>query len=119
MTTQQKGRIAEDKALDYLIENGLKLVNRNFYCKVGEIDLIMRDKAYLVFVEVRARISSRFGGGIGSITYAKQQKIIKASTYYLLKHKIYDKYPLRFDIITIDGVEETITWLKDAFWANY
>lgn len=119
MTTRQAGLVAEDKALDYLNTQGLTLVTRNFNCRVGEIDLIMRDKNYLVFIEVRARASQNFGGGIASITHTKRQKIIKTSYYYMIKHKIADKFPLRFDVISLDGKTGIITWIKDAFGADY
>ena len=118
MSTQQKGQEAEQKALDYLLKKGLKLILRNYSCRCGEIDLIMRDGAYLVFIEVRARSSNNFGGSLESITYAKRQKIIKTTAYYLLKYKIQDQYPIRFDVLAIEGPKGTITWLKDAFNAN-
>ena len=119
VTTRQTGFAAEDKALDYLSKQGLKLVTRNFNCRVGEIDLIMHDKNYLVFIEVRARASQNFGGGIASITPSKRQKIIKTSSFYMVKHKIADKFPLRFDVISLDSKTGIITWIKDAFGADY
>lgn len=119
MITQETGLLAEQKALDYLIKHGLKLVLRNYSCRVGEIDLIMRNGAYLVFIEVRYRSSMSYGGGIASVTYAKRQKIVKTSTHYMMKHKIYDKFPIRFDVIGIDGKSGAITWIKDAFGGDY
>lgn len=116
MSTLATGAAAEDKALDYLQKQGLKLVLRNYRCSLGEIDIIMRDGKDLVFVEVRARKSDGYGGGVGSVNYTKQQKIIKSASHYLLRYKIYDKFPSRFDIVSIDGKQGTITWLKDAFW---
>lgn len=116
---REKGKAAEDKALTYLTQQGLKLVARNFNSYVGEIDLIMRDKDYLVFIEVRQRSSNRFGDGIESITYTKRQKIIKTSEYYLIKNKVLDKFPLRFDMLSLDGKSQKITWIKDAFGADY
>ena len=118
MITQQKGQHAEQRALAFLVENGLKLVSQNYSCRLGEIDLIMRDGAYLVFAEVRARSSMRFGGGIASITYAKRKKIIKTTSYYLMKYKLQDRFPIRFDVLSIDG-KGVITWLKDAFTADF
>lgn len=119
MITQEAGQVAEQKALDYLVAQGLKLVLRNYSCRMGEIDLIMRDKDYLVFIEVRARVNEQFGGGVASITYAKRQKIIKTTSHYMLKHKVYDKFPIRFDVISLDGKAGAITWIKDAFGADY
>ncbi|WP_173238587.1 YraN family protein [Legionella antarctica] len=117
--TQQTGRVAEEKALNYLVDKGLKLVMRNYTCRLGEIDLIMRDKEYLVFIEVRSRTSMSFGGGMASITYAKRQKIIKTTSHYIMKNKMQDKCPLRFDVVSIDGASGVITWIKDAFGADY
>lgn len=119
MLTKEKGHLAEDKALAYLINQGLKLVARNYQCRSGEIDLIMLDKELLVFVEVRSRISAQFGGGISSITYAKRQKIIKTAAYYILKHQERNNSAMRFDVLSIDGKSSFITWIKDAFGADY
>lgn len=119
MITQEKGRIAEENALAYLKAQGLKLITQNYRCRLGEIDLIMRDKDVLVFIEVRSRISTQFGGGIASVTYTKRQKIIKAATLYMLEHQKYDQFALRFDVISIDGKSASINWIKDAFGVDY
>ena len=113
------GFVAEEAARHYLITQGLQWVESNFRCRLGEIDLIMRDGSYLVFIEVRSRTSMTFGGGIASITYAKRQKIIKTTSHYMIKYKINDKFPIRFDVISIDGTSGVITWIKDAFGADY
>lgn len=115
MSTKQAGYQAEQRAMDYLCQHGLKTIARNYSCRMGEIDLIMRDKEHLVFVEVRARKSCGFGGGVDSITPAKQQKIIRTTMHYLLQHKLIDKYPIRFDVVSIDGPSATLSWIKDAF----
>jgi len=119
LLTQKSGQLGEDKALDYLQQQGLKCVARNYLCRLGEIDLIMRDGSYLVFVEVRVRSGSGYGGGVASITPAKKQKIIKAATHYLMKQALYDKCPLRFDVLSIDGNSSVISWVKDAFGIDY
>jgi putative endonuclease len=118
-SSKEIGREAEDKALDYLKKQGLQLVRRNFNCRVGEIDLIMRDKNYLVFVEVRSRVSDSFGGGIGSITAFKKRKLIKTASYYTMCNKNSNQYPLRFDVVSLDGKPGKVTWIKDAFNADY
>lgn len=112
---QKTGQLAEQRALDYLTQQGLKLVTRNYHCRLGEIDLIMRDAMYLVFIEVRARANNDFGGGLASITYAKRQKIIKTTSYYLLTHKLSDQQPIRFDVVGIEGRSGELLWIKDAF----
>ncbi|WP_106225894.1 YraN family protein [Legionella pneumophila] len=116
--TQEKGKFAEQLALNYLKEHGLELVIQNYRCRLGEIDLIMREGAYLVFIEVRSRSNSSFGGGLASITYEKKQKIIKTTSHYMIKYRIQDKFPIRFDVVSIDGISNKITWLKNAFDAG-
>lgn len=119
MITQEKGRLAEEKALAHLTQHGFKLVMQNYRCRLGEIDLIMRDRDYLVFIEVRSRVSTDFGGGLASITYAKRQKIIKSAVHYMMTHKEQSNLAMRFDVISIDGKSAVITWLKNAFGTDY
>lgn len=119
MFTKESGHQAEERALHYLQDQGLKFVGRNYHCFAGEIDLIMRDGEYFVFIEVRSRVNISYGGGIDSITHSKRQKIIKTATHYLVRHQIYEKYPVRFDVLGIDGKSGDITWISDAFGTNY
>ncbi|MFT4060532.1 MAG: YraN family protein [Legionella sp.] len=119
MLTREKGRLAEEQALTYLIAQGMQPIAQNYYCKMGEIDLVMRDKEHLVFIEVRARASASFGGGVASITYAKKQKIIKSALHYMSKHKVHNQWAMRFDVISVDGHSASITWIKDAFGMDY
>ncbi|MFT5643011.1 MAG: putative endonuclease [Janthinobacterium sp.] len=107
---QRQGQIGEDAALAHLQRHGLRLVERNFRCKGGEIDLIMQDRQSLVFIEVRSRANARHGDAAASITIAKQRRLIIAAQVYLLKQK---KMPAcRFDVIAIDGND--LRWLQDA-----
>lgn len=117
--SQQNGLLAEQHARDYLTSQGLQWVDSNYRCRMGEIDLIMRDSTYLVFVEVRSRASNSFGGAIASVTYSKQQKLIKTAMLYLLANKLQDKQPIRFDVLGIDGVPPKITWITNAFGSDY
>lgn len=110
---QVEGQAGEDAALAYLQEQGLRLVTRNFRCKVGEIDLVMHDRSSLVFVEVRKRASSAYGGAAASITPAKQRRLLRAAQVYLLRYR--SQPACRFDVIAIE--RERITWLKDAIQA--
>lgn len=105
------GAEAEDRAAEHLQRQGLKLLARNWRCRQGEIDLIMRDGATLVFVEVRSRNSPAFGGAGASITPAKQAKLIRAAQHYLLQNP--SSVACRFDAVLIDG--NTMQWLRDAF----
>jgi putative endonuclease len=109
-TEQQRlGRLGEERALAHLTGHGLTLVERNFLCKTGEIDLIMQHGAHLVFVEVRRRAGGKFGGAAASVTPAKQQRLIRAAQYYLLRYRTLP--PCRFDLVAIDG--ETLSWIPN------
>jgi putative endonuclease len=111
LTTRQiQGNAGEDEALAHLQRHGLVLVERNFRCKGGEIDLIMRDGAGLVFVEVRQRAASGFGGAVASVTPAKQRRLIHAAQFYLLRIKPLP--PCRFDLVAIDAGK--LSWLKNV-----
>lgn len=111
--SRDRGEQAEQLACDYLSDQGLELLEKNYWCKLGEIDLIMRDNSDLVFVEVRYRNHSSYGGGELSITPAKQRKLHKAVTHYLVRHNNYDKIPCRIDVVAIDNRGE-INWIKNA-----
>ncbi len=108
-----KGAEAEQLAADYLLGQGLHLVARNFRCRGGEIDLVMRDGATLVFVEVRARSSAAFGGAAESISSAKQARIILAAQHFLARHGI--DAPCRFDAVLLQAGR--LQWLRAAFEA--
>lgn len=116
---QLRGQAAERTAHSYLTQRGLQMLTRNYLCAAGEIDLIMRDGDDLVFVEVRYRKSSLFGGSAETVTPAKQRKLIKAALDYLQHHKLnVHTTPCRFDVVAIlsqpTGRME-VEWIKDAF----
>lgn len=115
----KKGALAEQWACDYLTSKGLQWVASNYRCRMGEIDLIMRDGFFLVFVEVRARISKAFGGGLASVTSAKRQKLLKTALLYVMVHKLQDKQPFRFDVLSLDGDPPKIAWIKNAFGSDF
>lgn len=115
-----KGHIAEDAALLYLTQQGLKLVTKNFRSRWGEIDLIMQHPKSLVFVEVRYRKSSYFGGGSASVDARKQRKLIRTALYYLQQQKMNNAI-CRFDVISLSTTETgetSIDWIKNAFDAS-
>jgi putative endonuclease len=114
---QNCGFQAEQEARDFLEKQGLKFVDANYRCKAGEIDLIMRDGEFLVFVEVRYRKLSGFGDGVESVTKSKQRKLISAARYYLLEQNLFDKIPCRFDVVAAspDSTPQILS-VKDAFW---
>ena len=104
------GQVAEDVALALLRQHGLQLVVRNWRCVTGELDLVMRDGDVLVFVEVRARSSRRYGGALASLTAQKLARVQSAAQRYLLAYR-----PLpacRFDAVLIEG-EDAPMWLKN------
>jgi putative endonuclease len=108
-----KGDSAEQQALIFLQQQGLKLVCPNFRCKVGELDLVMNDGAALVIVEVRYRQSEQFGGAIASITRQKQARIIAATQHYVIINHL-SHLAIRFDVVALSG-DNTINWIKNAF----
>jgi putative endonuclease len=112
----RSGRWAEDQALAHLERAGLRLLTRNFRCRLGEIDLVMADGRAVVFVEVRLRSSSRFGSGLETITRAKQRKVIAAARAYLARHGS-DTAPCRFDVVSVTqrNYQPELIWVKDAF----
>ncbi|MDO8299399.1 YraN family protein [Lacisediminimonas sp.] len=103
-----RGREAEDRALRYLLSQGLSLVTRNFRCRGGEIDLIMQHGRELVFVEVRFRSSASHGGALASITSGKQAKMVLAAQLFLQRYR---QLPAcRFDVVAIEGT--ALHWLR-------
>jgi putative endonuclease len=115
MTRQAKagGKLAEALAADYLQGRGLRLLARNYSCRLGEIDLILADGPVLVFVEVRLRRNPGFGGAAASITAAKRQRILRAARHYLSGKP---EPPCRFDVVLLDALAaDRIEWIKDAF----
>lgn len=96
-------------------EKGLKILEMNFRCRMGEIDLIARDGRYLVFVEVKYRSTGNQGGAVDAVGREKQRAISKVAAYYLLTHCKSMDIPCRFDVIGIEG--EEIQWIQNAF--NY
>lgn len=104
------GEAAEDRALQFLQQQGLTLVERNFRCKGGEIDLIMQERNNLVFVEVRKRADKRYGGAAASVTARKQARLIIAAQIFLQRYRM--PPPCRFDVMAMDG--DAMNWLKNA-----
>jgi len=107
---QRQGQLGERRALDFLEAQGLTLVEANFRCKGGEIDLVLRDGAALVFVEVRQRASRSHGGAAASITPAKLRRLVCAAQFYL--QRLPQLPPCRIDVVAIDG--DQVDWLRDA-----
>ena len=109
------GARAETLAAAYLSRQGLRIETRNFRVRGGEIDLICREGATLVFVEVRLRRNADYGGAAASITKSKQRRIALAAEHYLSAHGGWEA-DCRFDCILLDGLSDSaIEWIRDAF----
>jgi putative endonuclease len=106
------GKKAEDVACSFLQRNGLSLVQRNYHCRYGEIDLIMQDSETLVFVEVRYRSSIKFGSAAESVDRNKQRKLVFTANHYLQKHPT--NQPTRFDVVALSPQHEP-EWVTNAF----
>jgi putative endonuclease len=117
-TRVQQGGIAETLACRYLEARGLELVSRNYRCRLGELDLIMRDGRHLVFIEVRSRGHGRYGHPAETVTRTKQQRLLRTAAHYLQRHDW--KMPCRFDVVAITarGDAPELEWIKDAFQAD-
>jgi putative endonuclease len=108
-----RGTRSEAMAAAFLEGRGLTIVARNYRCRLGEIDLVARDGGTTVFVEVRRRASSAFGGAAASITSAKRQKLLRAARHYL--SRLRELPQCRFDALLIQGEPPRIEWIRDAF----
>ena len=113
--TKKLGKQAEDFVCHYLQKQKLKLITRNYSCRYGEIDLIMRaPDGTLVFVEVRKRAALTHGGAAASVGFAKQRRIIFAARFYLMG--LANLPPCRFDVIAMEPAG--VQWLQAAFDAG-
>ena len=114
------GALVEDIALAYLQRHDYLLLARNYYSRQGEIDLVMSHQDYIVFVEVRHRLSSKYGGALESITWHKQQKLRKTALSFLTQHKAHNS-ACRFDVLCYSGALKQLNartdplWIKNAF----
>jgi putative endonuclease len=108
------GEQAEQIAAQYLQRRGLKVLERNYRCRYGEIDLILRDGDTLVFAEVRLRRRADFGGAAASIDAAKQARLIHAAQHYLATQPRLP--PCRFDAVLLSGLNDAeVEWIRNAF----
>ncbi len=118
-TTRDRGKLAEQMAVDYLVKQGYEIVDRNFACKVGEIDIIARHSGDLVFVEVRSRHSPEALNPAYSINRTKQMRIIRAAQLYLARHFSHTP-PSRFDVVLVTlGNPPQVELIPDAFMADW
>ena len=116
-----KGLAYERVAQKYLQNQGLTSITNNYRTKFGEIDLVMRDQGTLVFVEVKYRATRAYGNAIETVTWSKQNKLIKTANFYLAQKKLWNT-PCRFDVVSISkdarDLQDEIHWVKAAFDAS-
>jgi len=118
LTTKLIGDNAEKQAADFLISNGLSVIAKNVSSKFGEVDIICKDNETIVFVEVKYRKSSSYGGAISTVSKTKQQKLKLCASFYLQQLGLNEyNTPCRFDVVTLQGSldKPQLTWLKNAF----
>ena len=111
INNQQLGKKGEDVATTFLQSIGYKIIDRNFRCKQGEIDIIAKDKEEYVFVEVKTRTSTKYGRPAEAVNYLKKQHIYKVAKYFLYKYKL-QNYSIRFDVIEV-------FYCKNRFYINH
>jgi len=110
--TIEIGATGEDRAVDHLVRNGLRIVERNYRCKVGELDVVARDGNLLVFVEVRSRRSAEYGCALEAVSWHKRRKVTRVAMAYLAARK--PRFAeARFDVVAITGNE--LVHIKDAW----
>lgn len=117
-SSAQSGKDAELQALEYLQRQGLRLLAQNWLCKRGELDLVMLDGDTVVFVEVRYRRHSGWGGATESVDFRKQAKLVTAAQLFLQQATDWASHPCRFDVIAIEGQPGNaapLNWIKSAF----
>lgn len=116
MTTRQTGQKGEAIAEQFLKKQGYRIVERNFRCKFGEIDLIAYKNKTLSFIEVKTRSSDAFGQPIESVNKDKQRRLVRLANYYLYKKKASDALPCRFDVVSImlKGNQHEIELIQNA-----
>lgn len=115
MTTNKKaaGTVWEQRAAEYLVKHGMKITERNFRNRQGEIDIIGYHDGYLVFAEVKYRSSPDKGYAAEAVDYRKQRQICKVADYYRQLHKLGEGTAVRYDVVAVQG--EEIEWFQNAF----
>lgn len=110
------GKRGEDLAVFHLKKLRYKIIERNYRCNQGEIDVIALDKNILVFVEVKTRSSNKFGSPLTGITTKKQRQLVKTALFYLQKHRLFNR-DARFDVVAveIDSGKERVNLIQNAF----
>ena len=116
LSRKRLGREGEDVAAGFLKKKGYKLVERNYRCKTGEVDLIVLDRKVIVFVEVKTRTDHSFGSPFEAVEARKQRKMIQAARFFLHERKLHQR-DARFDVVGVSwpGGEPVIEHIENAF----
>lgn len=110
------GSQAEEHALRYLLGHGLRLLARNWRCKLGELDLVMQDGDTVAVIEVRSRARADYGAAVETVDRRKREKLVRATRLWLARQPQFAEQPLRFDVVTLDAGQ--IEWRREAFDAG-
>lgn len=108
------GAAYEEKAAKYLQSQGYQIIERNFRCKLGEIDLIAKEREVLVFLEVKYRKTGQYGEPTDAVTPAKKRTICRVADFYRMSRRIPESQNCRFDVVSILG--EQVRVYKNAFF---
>lgn len=110
------GKLGEDIATEHLAGVGYEILERNFRCPLGEIDIVARDHETLVFVEVRSRRTDNYGSPLESVGFAKQKKLSRVAEYYLNSHGLH-QIKARFDVVAVKlrPSRPELELIRDAF----
>lgn len=111
-TTIQVGANGEERAASLLVASGMRIVERNYRCKLGELDIVARDRDTLVFVEVRSRQSVAFGSAMDAVGWVKQRKVTRVAQQYIAARRPRFE-TARFDVVAVTGNE--IVHVRDAW----
>jgi putative endonuclease len=115
---QRAGHRAEELAATFLRAQGCEILERNYRRRLGELDLIARERGVLVIAEVRTRASATFGGAAASVDARKQQRIVRAAQQLLQQRRDLARLPVRFDVLVVSGLEAAeprVEWIRHAF----
>lgn len=119
---KSKGKQYENQAREYLVQRGLTLLNQNYHCRFGEIDLIMLQQGVLCFIEVKFRANMGFGGAASAIPLQKQKKIVKTALFFIAQNKRLAQHAMRFDAFLIQrrasNQNHNVNWIQNAFYAE-
>ena len=117
---QRAGKRAEDLAAEFLRAHGCEILERNYRRRLGELDLVARERGVLVIAEVRTRASAQWGGAAASVDRRKQQRITRAAPQLLQQRAELARLPVRFDVLVVSDLESAqpkVEWIRHAFEA--